>query len=282
MDDDPGTDRRSPAVRSLAAAGLAVVAVLAVVVGIALVVGLSVSGDGSGGNGPDGPDAVAPGEDGTAPGTRLVGIGHLAVAVPEEWGRNQTECGTPQTDTVVIDQGVVCLALVPRPAGVESVELHRRRPVESGGLGSADTTSVQVAGRRAERSEVQCRPQGTGLPVEVCRAWLHFSAERVTFVAESSSSDARARLDEMLGWVRFVDDRVAVPGLEGLHLDVQTEQPGGNGAERYAAELRELGLAVRTVTEPRPGTETGRILGVEPAPGTMLEPGATVTVTVVG
>lgn len=264
-------------------AGLAAAAVLAVVVGVSLVTGLGGPGDDPG----DDPGERRPGDtagDGSSPppGTRLVGIGHLAVAVPEEWGRNQIECGTPQADTVVIDLGAVCLALVPRPRDVESVQLLRGRPGGAEGPDAPETTSVQVAGRQAERTAVQCRAQDFGPPVEVCRAWLHFPDEDVAFMVESSSSDARAQVDEMLGWVLLVEDRVAVPGVESINLDVQTEDPLGNAGERYVAALRALGLSPETVTEPRPRAEAGRILGVEPVPGTMLEPGASVTVTVAG
>lgn len=47
--------------------------------------------------------------------TRLVGIGHAAIAVPTQWAANQLGCGTPLKDTVIIDAGPQNLCLVDRP-----------------------------------------------------------------------------------------------------------------------------------------------------------------------
>lgn len=53
---------------------------------------------------------------------RLVGLGNLAIAVPEEWETNRTRCGTPMSGTVVINVGVVETCATARPEGLESIE----------------------------------------------------------------------------------------------------------------------------------------------------------------
>lgn len=267
--------------RRLVVAGVAAAAVLAVIGGTVLAGGLGGSGEGPGRGG----DVVAPDEGFTPPsGTRLVGIGHLAVAVPEEWGTNETRCGTPMKDTVVLDQGAICLAGIPRRTGIESVEI-----LDGwwGGLGSrsdVETQSVEVAGQPAERTATTCseRPFVETSEQPLCRALLYFPELDVSVLADSSSADARRQVNQLLSWVRWVDDRVAVPGIANINMDVQMEEPEGHAGRQYAATLRELGLAVESVSESRPGMKPGLVLGVEPAPGTMLEPGSVVTITVVG
>lgn len=257
--------------RRLVAAAMATTAVIAVVGGTALAVGL---GGGGGGDGRGG-DVVAPDAGFTPPpGTRLVGIGHLAVAVPEDWGTNETNCGTPTKDTVVVDQGAICLALVRRPADVESVELRGGDvPAE----GEA-TDPVDVDGHAGELTPVECdaSPEGTERG-EVCRAVLFVPEQRASVVLSSSSDDAADRVHTMLSWVQWTDELVAVPGFQSIDIDHQDDNAGAH----YRRELEAYGFVAETVTEKRPGMKPGFVLGVDPAPGTMLEPGSVVTVTVV-
>ena len=56
-------------------------------------------------------------------GYRYVGVGDLVAAVPQSWTRNETNCGTPTADTVIIDPGPTCMMLVPRPADVDSLKV---------------------------------------------------------------------------------------------------------------------------------------------------------------
>lgn len=109
------------------------------------------------------PDVASPSDVVTLPGTRLVGLGHAAIAVPTGWGTNKSRCGTPQKDTVVIDVGAIGYCAVSRPARVESVEIFQgavptsRQPKSTGcppsGSRPAVGQQVSVAGRSArERS----------------------------------------------------------------------------------------------------------------------------------
>jgi hypothetical protein len=176
-------------------------------------------------------------------GYRYVGIGSAVIAVPETWGSNETECGTPQEDTVVIDQGFICQALIPRPADVDSVRVEPildGRPIgEVTTVGGVTSGSVDVPG------------QG------------------VRFIAESSSADGKAVVEELLASVTTLKDHVTVPGFQDSMLD----------KDAYVADLEGLGLSVEIVTE-NSGLERGTVLSADPAVGSVVSPGDTVTVTV--
>lgn len=61
---------------------------------------------------------------------RLVGYGHVAIAVPRGWGTNVSRCGVPRRDTVLIDDPSAAGDCdLPRPRDVESVELDNAPPV---------------------------------------------------------------------------------------------------------------------------------------------------------
>ena len=74
---------------------------------VVTVIGGTVLASTLGGAANPGPPAGSPSPIVTPPGTRLVGVGHAAIAVPEEWGTNKALCGVPQQDTVVIDVAAV-------------------------------------------------------------------------------------------------------------------------------------------------------------------------------
>jgi hypothetical protein len=174
---------------------------------------------------------------------------------------------------VIIDQGAVCLALVPREADVESVHVY---PGWYGGFGTPDETAteqVEVAGEPAEQVPTTCGREQDD--VRVCRGAVYFPENDVTFLADSSSTDAREQVTEILSWIHVVPELVAVPGYQASDMDFQDD----NAGDHYRALLAALGLEARTVTEKHPGMKPGFVLGVQPGPGTMVAPGATVTVT---
>jgi len=213
----------------------------------------------------------------TPPGTRLVGLGHAAIAVPEEWGTNELRCGTPVKDTVIIDQGFVCLAYISRPKGVESVHVY---PGWYGGFGErslVETESFDVDGEPAERVATACVDE-YDRSID-CRGAVYLPAADVTFLAVSSSQNARAKIEEMLTWIRVVPDWVGVPGFQDAN---HWEHAEISESDHYREAVGVLGLRVEVVSrKPRNGesVDPGTILGVEPQPGTMLAPGSTVTVT---
>lgn len=209
------------------------------------------------------PTPVAPASD-----MRLVGLGHAAIAVPQGWGTNVTRCGVPQQDTVVIDAGVVRTCLTKRPRGVDSVEVTPGKPRFDF---TADETFT-VDGVEAQRQETRCEPDVGD--TRVCNGTVYLQSLRVSFRAESSTS--AADVDRILEEIHIVADQVGVPGYQTLAVNQQ-----GNSGEKYLDALREEGFTGEVQTKKMPGVAAGYVLGVSPQPGTMLNPGAVVTVTVV-
>lgn len=209
------------------------------------------------------PDIDALPEPSLGPDTRLVGIGNLAVAVPASWATNRTRCTVPAVDTVLVDVGALSLCGTPYPAGIESVALASRPRSDH----HADSV-VWVDGLRAERSRTTCT---AAIDQRVCAGSLYFPEQAAYFRATSSTGPEQ--VDEILGWVRAVPGRVAVPGYHELDLVRH-----GTTQDLYLAALSRAGLAVdlRLVKQrPFPG---GLVRSITPAPGTVVEPGSTVRV----
>ncbi len=204
--------------------------------------------------------------------TRMVGIGHAAVAVPADWGRNVVECGTPVKDTVVIDLHAIRLCLRPRPKEVESIELASGKPRM---FAFRSDEVVEISGVRAERQRTTCAP-GVLNGAEICSGAVYFPTLDVAIRA-TSSTDA-ATVDRMLGWITVVADQVGVP--EPRFED--PAQPAVRSAAKYVEQLKALGLRPVIETKKAAGHLPGDILDIAPAPGTLLMPGATVTIVVAG
>lgn len=200
-------------------------------------------------------------------GMRLVGIGHVAVAVPGDWGTNETSCGSPQKDTVVIGGGEPTFCHRPRPNGVESVELTGFEP--AAGFHADET--VEIGGVRAERQRVSCvETEGA----ELCSGGVYFPSLQVWFWAESSTN--ADEVDRVLDRIRMVPDRIGVPAFRVPSRSL--EQP----ADKYSDALRAAGLKADIRSKKSPDHLPGVIVAVSPELGTMLSPGETVTVTVAG
>ncbi|MDT0200958.1 PASTA domain-containing protein [Nocardioides sp. AE5] len=265
--------RRSTRRRRLGVALGSAAAVVAVTLGASVLPGL-VSGHDPEPSVPD-PTGAASGTDESlpGPGMRLVGIADVVVEVPEEWGTNETHCGTPMADTVVVDEGVIGLCAVLRQPEVTSVHLSAgRAPVEF-----HPDVDAEVDGVAVRRESTSCGDAFHG--VLTCASTLYFPQREVYVRAESSSEsepEARREVEEALARVHVLADRVAVPGWRSLTFDEQ-----GDGADAYLALLADLGLEAEVVEESHPGMPPGFVLGASPDSGTVVEPGSTVTVTVV-
>lgn len=247
--------RRRTAVLTVAGTAAAVVAVM--------MGGTVVLADGRSSTNPASPAAS------TRPvpaGMRLVGIGHAAIAVPKHWGTNQLRCYTPQQDTVVIDTGgSIPMCLAARPDGVDSVSVGTRKP-----FGFHAEETFQIDGVRAERQRTTCTDSINR--VTVCSGAVSIPSLNVWFWAESSSSSGE--VDRILDRIMIVPDKLGVP---------DRQLSGPNPPERYAARLTGMGLKPETRTRKATGlTPVGTLLAVSPSPGTMLAPGATVTLVVAG
>ena len=252
------TRRRRRLTASLAGA----TAVVAVVAGLALVTAPG-----------DGPDDRRPPADSTGPdpvpdGMHLVGLGSAAVAVPDGWGTNETHCGVPQRDTVVINVGAIPTCAIGRPGRVESIELVEGQPRFDF---RANESSV-IGGVEAQRQRTTC-PEGNSKGMGACSGTVYFPTLDVWFRAESSTN--AEEVDRILERITIVPDRVGVPAYQMIALDAQ-----GRSGEQYVDLLREMGLEAVVETKSMPGLTPGYVLDASPAPGTMLAPGDTVTVTV--
>ena len=212
---------------------------------------------------------VASGSPGAVPGgTRLVGLGHAAIAVPKSWGTNQLTCGWPRTDTVVVDYGIRMLCMSPPRAGVESVEIALGRPNPDY---RADET-IEIDGVPAERERTTCS-QGSFSNVTVCSGTVYIPSLDVAFQATASTS--ADELDRILARIVIVPDLVGVPGY-------RTPDRTGHqtlGAQ-YAERLKAAGLKAELRTRKSTGARAGTIVSGSPEPGTMVPLGTTVTVTV--
>jgi hypothetical protein len=245
------------------------VAVLASAAAVAAIAGGLAWQGGSGGatdgsrtpiasEGPSEPDAPPDGY-------RYVGIGDVVAAVPQGWGTNKTDCGTPQEDTVVIDQGVTCLALVPRPADVDSLAIQ---PTFEG-LDTAGWAATEVAGERALRSPLS-RQDG------VVRQTVVVPGADVAFVAESSSPAGAAVVGELLDAITVLREHTTVPAFQDLGYDSDP----ASMADAYVDRLSELGLSAEVVRDSGRGLDAGTVLETDPAVGSVVAPGDVVRVVV--
>jgi hypothetical protein len=206
-------------------------------------------------------------------GTRLVGLGHVGITVPRNWGTNQARCGTPTSDTVLVNAWFVQLCSIPRPAGVESIELGAGEPGPVYKFHFRAEESFEIDGVRAQRQRTTCDTGNPGVALE-CVGIVFLPSTGVWFRAESSTS--AAEVDRMLDRIVVLPGRVGVPEYAGA-----ISKGDGSSGQKYADKLRALGLRVVTLTAKSPNYTPGELLKVAPFPGTMLPQGATVTITVV-
>lgn len=207
----------------------------------------------------------APGDPDAPPqGYRYVGVGNLVAAVPQGWATNETNCGTPIADTVVIDLGPTCRMLVPRPADVDSLTVDPDFvDVDTNGY-----AEVEVGGEKALRSPVRRLDDGT-----FWQSLIVLDAD-VSFVAESSSADGEAVVDGILDTVTLLTEHVTVPGFQDFAYG------GGPGsmADAYVRHLERLGLLAEVVTRHQDGLDAGTVLDTMPSVGSVVAPGDTIRV----
>jgi len=200
-------------------------------------------------------------------GTRLVGIGHAAIAVPEDWGTNLVTCGKPTTNTVVMDQGVVPLCATTLPQTVSDVELQ----VSPSAPNFSNAHETRVDGVAALTTALRCTTEGT-VPqhrYRLCTQALWIQQEQALFTITSPHA---ATVRRLVGSVRVNQGYVAVP--------VTYTQGAERDARAFSDAAKSLGLDVQTRVEDGSSLPAGWIVGVDPAVGSMLRPGAAVHVTV--
>jgi hypothetical protein len=236
---------------ALAAAAVAAVVVAAVV--------LLPDGNGESGGVSSNPSA-SPSAPQTPPGTRLVGMGRLAVAVPEGWSTNHERCGTALSNTVIFDANRV------RTCGI-----LLRRPVSALHIVSITTPLAlpwiyqHLTASKIDGITIQRTPTNTGH--EGSTGALVARSEGVVMYM---SSPDRAVVDSVLdsvmvlpaGWVTIPFD----PNLPLL--------PN----EKVA--LEHVGLNVEITRDDLPGRSAGALIGVSPAFGSVVPVGSTVHLVV--
>ncbi len=199
-------------------------------------------------------------------GTRLVGVGHSAIAVPEDWATNALRCGTATEPTVVVDVTVIetCGWLSPEVFDNVWVEQGVNRNMFS------PIEDFEIDGVAAQRDETTCTAYGDR--GSQCSGTVFVPSSNASYRAQAAT---KQRVEEILSWIHIVPDRVAVPGFGPANMNHQDDDAG----EHYRAELEAAELRVEVITEPRPGFKSGYVLGVSPGPGTMVEPGEVISMT---
>ncbi|MBE7325918.1 PASTA domain-containing protein [Nocardioides sp. Y6] len=202
---------------------------------------------------------------------RWVGIGRVAVAVPEEWGTNELRCGTPVRDTVIVDVAMVELCHLPRPPDVDSLEFGQGSPP-----GDVVATEVsQVDGVQMHRGQTDSLLQ----PDNGVRVWsstVSLPGEGLWIRAESSRGPEQ--VNEVLGRVSVLRDGIGIPPRNSSSDNERDEEQTG----LYAQRLLDLGLEVTVERRVMEGPSAGHLLKVSPQPGTVVPEGTRVVLTVVG
>lgn len=197
------------------------------------------------------------------PGTRLVGMDRVAVAVPEGWGTNAVDCDghTAQRESVVFDSEVV--ELCDPPAHVDVSSLHI---VES----SSDWAKPYLS---------NAHPAGEIEGVPIARVPTHEDGARFAgaLIVESEdvvmwvlSPDADV-VDEILDSVVIVPDG---------YVTVPTDPNAPLASDQAAMET--AGLSVEVVERFKPGWSAGSLISSDPPLGSVVPVGSTVTLVVTG
>jgi hypothetical protein len=249
--------RRAARARRIAVVGAAVTAAALVVTG-GLVLRLDAAGSEQHVN-PTPAQAPQP-----PPGKRLVGMGRIAVAVPQHWGTNEVQCGTPMSDTVVFDSEAVRLCKVKPDQPVSSLHIVPTSSILAQPFVATARPAGEIDGIPIRRtSSAPTRPPGApavgGIVVE---------SEGVVMWVTAPD----------MGVVNQILDSVMVLPEGYLTVPFTAGAPGA----RILAGIEDAGLRVRTVAERRPGMSAGSILRSDPPFGSVVAVGSTVTVHVSG
>lgn len=210
---------------------------------------------------------IADGSDPSGNGdTRSVGIGGAYVAVPSNWGSNQASCNTPIRNTYYFPHPQDCVAGVnPRVSSVAittgafpeaGIRLNRLRPA-----GELDGHEVLETPTRCQLSHPGACTQTFAIPD--LDAYFH-----VTVWSDDGGSEVVRTIRESLTLLNT--DQTIVPFT-----------PYGTETEVVTA-LDEARLTVQiehTTCPPNASCKFG-VTGIEPAVGTVVPAGSTVTVTV--
>jgi hypothetical protein len=194
------------------------------------------------------------------PGTRLVGMGRLAVAVPEGWSTNHEKCGTPLSNTVNFEANrVVWCGLAHRPQVSALHIVPATSPLALPWI-YQHLTVGELDGITIERTPTHTGNEGSA------GALVARSAGVVMYVTSPHRAVVDSVLDSVIvlpaGWV-------TIPFNPNLPLLLN---------ERVA--LEHAGLKVEVIRRDLPGRSSGSLLGATPAFGSVVRVGSTVHVVV--
>jgi len=200
------------------------------------------------------------------PGTRLVGMGPIAVAVPQSWGTNDVRCGTPLSDTVVFEsQGTRSCFVEQRD--VSSVHFGRIGMWERRSWERNATTAMDLGEIDITRSEIGPYREGLGEPT------YPFSVGVVTVPGYDVAMWVVSTHEEL---IRSVLD--SVREIPNGYVAV----PVRSAAARTWPFEADAGLDVRQVAVYREGVSPGVLLSSDPPLGSIVPRGSRVRLTVSG
>lgn len=233
-----------------------------------------------------GDDTDRPGGDSAPAGTRWVGAAGVVVAVPDWWTTGETQCGAPVEDTVYADAAAQVDCEDPDvPATIQEVAALAVLDATSGYGAEQLRTMVPVAGRPDLVERPGCEQWYDG----VCRHLFALRGSDVVLAVTVTD-------DSGTTWAAVRDSARAVPAgrttvpisLAGTWASPTWGEPPP-AADAMTDALQAAGLRVETVTAEREDDggdygsfQPGSLLAVEPAPGTLVADGSTVTLTVSG
>jgi hypothetical protein len=252
LEDVPRRSLKRWGIPALAAAAVAAVVVAAVV----LLPNGNGESDGVSSNPSASPSALQ-----APPGTRLVGMGGLAVAVPEGWSTNHERCGTALSNTVIFEANGVRACAIPQRPHVSALRMVSTTSPLALPWMYTHLTASKIDGITIERTPTNTGHEGFSTGALVAR-----SQGVVMYMSSPDPAVVNSVLGSVMvlpaGWVTIPFD----PNLPLL--------PN----ERVA--LERIGLNVEITRRDLPGRSAGGLIGASPAFGSVVPVGSTVHLVV--
>jgi hypothetical protein len=232
----------------------------AAAVAIVLVAAVMFLPDGNGRGVSDNP-SPSPSAPQAPPGTRLVGMGRLAVAVPEGWSTNDEKCGTALSNTVSFEANGVLSCAIPQRPHVSAL----RMVSTTSPLALIWTSWKHLPASELEGITIERTPTSRGDEGSV-GALVARSEGVVMYVTSPDPAVVDSVLDSVMvlpaGWVT-VPYNPDLPFLSNEEL-----------------ALEQAGLRVEITRRDLPGRSSGSLLGATPAFGSVVRVGSTVHLVV--
>lgn len=200
-------------------------------------------------------------------GTRLVGLGRVVVAVPEDWAANPTLCNRidSRRPRIIFYSPASGDCADPTRRDESSIAVSSMEPPDGPASTVSPSAAGPVEGYSTLNSGQTCIPDR-----EQCLASFGIRDLNAWFTVRVPESDTDT-IDQIRDSLTVLPDGyTTVPGV-----------PGATEEREVTAALREAGLAVEvqhTTCPPNAGC-LGGVSDINPAVGTVLPAGSTITVT---